>query len=192
MSDGPLRKSVRALIDELNLRTTVYDSIQPVTIRTEVIEKEAQKKIGKKKLKILHDALNIIDSHKNKDSSMWIKILEIGAEGGCITIHGCKDKHGDWMFSRHSDERTLIGALTDEEEECMEFESFSGAVKGWDAALKDIAIYPWTRLYPLYVHPEFTERVMSEVLRESTTDEPWPVMLDEWEKVCAVGHNGVK
>ncbi len=102
-----------------------------------------------------------------KDKGGWDKVLEIGAEGGSITLYGSKDANGEWWFSRHTDERTMKDLLTEEDQIGLEFESFSERAKGWEGALKILSRYPWPCLYPLYVHPEFADSVMFEVKKAS-------------------------
>jgi hypothetical protein len=102
-----------------------------------------------------------------------VTIIKIGAEGGSITLSGWKTSRGTWRFLRATDERSMKGALSEEDAAGLEFTSKSAAVSGWNGALQILSRYPWQRLYPLYVHPEFADPVWQEVAK---------VELDSWQR----------
>lgn len=113
------------------------------------------------------------------------KIIVVGAEGGRITLFGRKREDGEWQFSRETDERTLMGMMPEDDREGLCFYSESDVVSGWEAGLELISRYPWTRLYPLYVHPEFADRVMQEVLKPNDIFDLNDHHLEYWQRVCA-------
>jgi len=118
-----------------------------------------------------------------------IKIIEVGAEGGGITLFGWKSEKGEWSFIRETDEHTLQDMMTKKDAEGLEFQSSSEVVNGWSGALKILSKYPWRHLYPLYVHPEFVDLVWQEIV--SMEEESYS--LSYWERVCGrkSGHHTV-
>jgi hypothetical protein len=77
----------------------------------------------------------------------WQVILQLGAEGGSITLYGMETERG-WLFSRNVSDWTRI-------------QHKSPVVDSWDAAVDLLDQYPWQRLSPLMIHPEFSERIWS-------------------------------
>src|SRR5262245_43693818 len=67
------------------------------------------------------------------------------------------------------------------------FEKDSEVVNSWEAALRLIDRYPWHKLSPLTVHPEFCERVWAAVQNRFGSDrrpeEDW--RLERWRELCA-------
>jgi len=112
-----------------------------------------------------------------------IKIVEVGAEGGCITLFGWKTNKGNWRFLRETDERTLLGMMPKGDATGLIFRSSSEAVTGWKAALKILSKYPWRELYPLFVHPEFADLVWKEI--ENLNEECYS--FSKWGEVCGRG-----
>src|SRR5262249_26030188 len=84
-------------------------------------------------------------------------ILEVGAEGGAITLYGVRAPDG-WRFSTSMLDQTP-SLLPDAFHEQGSRKDYEG-VNPWEAALRLIDRYPWHRLHPLTVHPEFGERVL--------------------------------
>ena len=91
-------------------------------------------------------------------------ILQVGSEGGDLTLLGRRAADGAWEFTRETVDQTehLFG------------ESGSGVAPGpvragrgwtrdWEAALTMLDRYRWARLHPLEVHPEFSEQVRMAV-----------------------------
>jgi hypothetical protein len=108
-------------------------------------------------------------------------IVEIGAEGGSITLFGTKTMRG-WVFSMKIIDQTLelFG-----EEPGESSEKNSSSVEGWEAALTLLDQQPWFRLYPVRVHPDFRHRVWSAVrkrLQENTEDAQFSLM--RWRELC--------
>ena len=77
-------------------------------------------------------------------------ILEVGAEGGAITLYGVRDLDG-WRYSTSVLDQTP-SLLPDEFDE-PEIRKDSEVVNSWEAALRLIDRYPWHRLSPLTVPP---------------------------------------
>jgi hypothetical protein len=45
-------------------------------------------------------------------------------------------------------------------------------VDGWEAGLALMDRYPWVRLHPVYVHPEFVERVKTAIEQQLEDMDP--------------------
>jgi hypothetical protein len=101
-------------------------------------------------------------------------VIEIAGEGGSITLYGLRTNQG-WVFSRKVIDQTA--ELIDEQ--CVE--TNCDCVHSWEAALGLIDRYPWPRLYPLSVHPEFRDRVWAAVQDKIGGDEE---ALRRWRGVC--------
>jgi len=100
-------------------------------------------------------------------------IVEIGAEGGSITLFGVRSPRG-WLYSRS------VGELIDEERSQHD----SNVVGSWKAALGLLDQYPWHLLYPLHVHLEFRRRVLAAVRKRfESSDDPWGRM-EKWRELC--------
>jgi len=108
-----------------------------------------------------------------------VLIVEVGAEGGSIKLYGLKIEKG-WKFSRHVIDQTpaMIGDAT--------IGHRTAVVESWTEALELLQRYPWHRLQPMTVHPEFHQAVLDAVraryLSEGQTN---PSNLDRWTEVCS-------
>lgn len=109
-----------------------------------------------------------------------IKIIELGGEGGKITLFGWKPDHDKWHFLRETDEHTLQDMLCKDDLAGLSFQSSSETVIGWNAALKILSKYPWRYLCPLYVHPEFVDLVWKEFSKQGKEY----YNRFEWEEAC--------
>ena len=107
----------------------------------------------------------------------WEVIVEVGAEGGGITLYG-KRVDGAWSFAREIIDQTP--QLLDE----AEIRGSSNVVTGWVEALALLDKYSWAGLYPISVHPEFAARVLaatSDRLKDGYAPE---FIRDRWEELC--------
>ena len=105
-------------------------------------------------------------------------IIELGAEGGSITLSGFRTEQG-WFFSRQVTDRTP--ELIDEEG----IQHKSTVVDSWKAALKILDQYPWFRLYPIRIHPEFRQKIwvaVQERLNGKTGISK--AELNSWRELC--------
>ena len=107
-------------------------------------------------------------------------ILEVGGEGGSITLYGLRTATG-WLFSREVIDQTpeLINEAAIQHE--------SEIVDSWPAALKLMSCYPWMHLYPLKAHPEFRESIFTAATAPSEdhgniSDN----QLGKWQRVCGL------
>jgi len=100
-------------------------------------------------------------------------IVEIGAEGGSITLFGVRSPRG-WLYSRSVDE------VIDEERS----QHASNIVNSWEAALGLLDQDPWHMLSPQHVHPEFRRQILAAVQKRfESGDDPWGRM-EKWRKLC--------
>ena len=110
-------------------------------------------------------------------------ILEVGAEGGGIKLYGRRGEEG-WCFSRNVIDQTPT--LLDE----SAIEHTSKLVDTWPAALALIDKYPWHKLHPLTVHPEFRQKVLEAVIaRCSAKGGTASPRLADWHEICGGGGN---
>ena len=90
-------------------------------------------------------------------------VLEVGAEGGSVTLIGREGADGAWRFARITIDQSW--ALLGEADVPITAPDLTSLVwvDGWEAGLTLMDRYPWARLHPVYVHPEFVERVRAAV-----------------------------
>ena len=108
------------------------------------------------------------------------KVLELGCEGGSISLYGWRTRQGNWRFQLGTDESTMKSMLPGEDAAGLQYISSSPAASGWQGALRLLSRYPWRQLYPLYVHPEFADAVWNEV----ATDKEASWTREDWLRVC--------
>ena len=114
-------------------------------------------------------------------------VLEIGGEGGSLTIFGICDPRCGWRFTTVRDETTLRDMLPEDEQEGLEFYERSGYVASLVEALGLLDRYPWHKLSPQQVHPEFRQRIFDVVVSrfEAEGEDRWG-QLSNWRKVCGM------
>jgi hypothetical protein len=93
----------------------------------------------------------------------WVPILELGAEGGSLTLLGTESSKGLWQFRLNRNEVAIFDALS-EEDRTESATSDSEVVKSWSEAIELLNRYEvWHRLFPLIVHQDFEARIIFEV-----------------------------
>jgi hypothetical protein len=116
-------------------------------------------------------------------------VLEIGAEGGSVTILRERMAGDVWRFQMKTDESTLYDYLL-EEDQGMNLVEQSGYVHSFHEALGLLNdTYPgWFRLYLLQVHPEFLDTVLLEVRKRGgpTEETRWRERLKQIEQTPAL------
>lgn len=116
-----------------------------------------------------------------------VVVLQVGAEGGDVTLVGRTTHSGSWVFARVTDDQTeaLFGESGDGVVRAPSLESLEW-VESWDDGLRLMDRYRWARLHPLYVHPEFLERVRAAV-EERLATEPASHLIEyargKWERL---------
>lgn len=126
------------------------------------------------------------DSTRRRNDKPEI-IVEVGAEGGTLTLVGQRTAR-KWSFSMLRDESTL--KEFDEDLCDDELIGHSKTVVGFAAALGLLDQYPWAKLYPLRVHPEFRTLVFYEVAKRLFHDKDFDrhrYQLEDWLDVCEKG-----
>ena len=107
-------------------------------------------------------------------------ILSVEGEGGDITLRGARTKDG-WRFQRNVVDQTLV--MIDEGDEIRHDSQFTSS---WHEALDLMDRYPWQRLYPLQVNPEFGHAVWAAV-QKRCDGECSEHALKRWRDRCGVG-----
>lgn len=103
-------------------------------------------------------------------------IVEVGAEGGSLTLYGMQSPDG-WQFRAETNEAALDdGDMPDLPERPW--------VATWRSALKQLDAYPWTQLYPLKVHPEFSDRVFKAL--QTRKKKGLAIDWDQWGHVLNI------
>ena len=105
-------------------------------------------------------------------------IVEVGTEGGSITLLGTHSQ-GGWVYSMSVDDWSpeLIG------EERIQHDS--NVVDSWEAALKLLDQYPWFKLHPISIHAEFRQQIwcaVQERMQKNTEGSEGP--LERWRELC--------
>ena len=90
-------------------------------------------------------------------------IIELGAEGASIRLCGNRTERG-WIFFRRLNDWTPD--LIEEEH----IRNSSLPVDSWQATLGLLDQYPWHRLVPLVIHPEFKDRILVAVKQRLRED----------------------
>jgi hypothetical protein len=104
-------------------------------------------------------------------------IVEIGAEGGSITLFGVRSPQG-WLYTRSVGDWTP--ELIDEER----IQHDSNVVDSWEAALGLLDQYPWHRLSPLHVHPEFRRQILAAVQKRFESSDDPRGRMEKWRELC--------
>ena len=111
-------------------------------------------------------------------------IVDIGAEGGSITVYRIRDGQS-WLYGSIVKDWTL---------ELLGGESIqrnSPASHSLDDALKEIDRYAWHRFQPTHVHPKFCQRIWIAVQRgfaAAGDDETDKLAFEEWRRACRATH----
>lgn len=171
MSTRRLKQAFQVLIEDMAAPERYENSVDDDRILYE------------RKARLLERALRCADEMDELDRGQWQQIIKIGAEGGSICLYGRKLENSEWQFLRETDESTVIDMLSDIDREGLESCSKSDPVIGWRNAMEIIDRYPWPCLYPLYVHPEFSDAVMME-LKNYKGDTSY-IDYGHWDAVCA-------
>lgn len=113
-------------------------------------------------------------------------ILQVGADGGSISLLGTRNPAGTWRFTSETNESFHADLLSEEEREGLSFDSRDGSVGTFPEAVNLLKKYPWYRLYPLKVHPEFRQSVFDAVIELTKADGVENRNLYEWKIECGI------
>ena len=105
-------------------------------------------------------------------------IIQVGCEGGDLTLYGVRTVEG-WLFSRSVIDQSML--LLDE----TEIRHASDTVTAWPDALKLMDQYKWFDLCPIDVHPEFRGMVLEAVIERYAQREPQR-RLPRWVEICSL------
>ena len=112
-------------------------------------------------------------------------VLEVGAEGGSVTLIGREGTDGAWQYARITiDQSEALFGETDVTVTAPDLTSLVW-VDGWEAGLSLMDRYPWVQLSPVYVHPEYVERVRAAVEQRLANVDPDNAerAREKWERV---------
>jgi hypothetical protein len=104
-------------------------------------------------------------------------IVKVGSEGGSITLFGLRSGN-NWVFSLNVIDQSML--IIDE----SSIESDSKLVNSWAEAITLLDKYPWRKLHPLHVHPEFYELLIEDVIANCKLDghdDSWEVA--SWKSI---------
>ena len=103
-------------------------------------------------------------------------VLQVGAEGGTLTIVRYHVSGEKWQFAFIRDESTLADFLGEEDQEDL-LEALD-SIATFEGAIALMNKYPWLDLYPLMVHPEYSNEVMEIIERSGN-----PRAKDRWKDI---------
>ena len=131
--------------------TELYPELADSIIQHALSQRRCRKDIW---VKLLSQTNSISNPGTTVEKFKWTTIIELGAEGGSLTLYGHKNKNAMWCFKLSTDETTLM----EEDDSVEDFKSESKVVEGWGNAIDLLnEMYPyWKRLYPLEIHPDFS------------------------------------
>lgn len=105
-------------------------------------------------------------------------VLQVGAEGGSLTIVRYQVSGEKWQFAFIRDESTLAGFLGEEDQEDLLLFEALDSIATFEDAIALMNKYPWPDLYPLVVHQEYANRVREIIERPGN-----PRAKDRWKDI---------
>lgn len=90
-------------------------------------------------------------------------VFKIGAAGGSLSVWTVNAEDGTRSFLVKRNESTLKELMTKEDADGVSFKSKIGPLLTFDDALAVLGRYRWHRLYPMFVHQDFREAVLTAV-----------------------------
>ena len=92
-------------------------------------------------------------------------ILKVGAAGGSLTLFGIKSPDGQWKFFQERNEVVAYDLLSEEDRKGLTPVSRTPYMHSIEKALLSLEQYPWFKLFPMKIHPEFLDTILAEVKR---------------------------
>jgi hypothetical protein len=103
-------------------------------------------------------------------------IIQIGAEGGSMTLEGRRTVGDRWQFRLAMNEVALYDMLDEDPPPPVD----APWVSSWDEALELLGRYSWPPLRPLAVHPEFRETVFAAL---AAHEKGGPDQVARWQDI---------
>lgn len=122
----------------------------------------------------------------DRDGGQVETILEVGAEGGSITLEGHRPGDGEWRFRVRTNESALLDLLGEEDHDAVAAPT-QASWASWSEAMRKLNTYPWPRLYPLTIHPEFADRILAAVSEYAAGDAS---AIERWRRLA--GRRGAR
>lgn len=113
-------------------------------------------------------------------------MLQVGADGGTISLLCTRSSDGTLRYYRDTDESFHAAMLSLEDQNGLSFHSQDDAEGSFLEALSLLKDYPWHQLYPLKVHPAFRKTIYEKVIELSKKDEDPNNRLREWKTLCGM------
>ena len=104
-------------------------------------------------------------------------ILKVGAAGGSLTIFGVESPDGQWKFFQERNESAAYDLLSEEDRAGITPISRTPYMHSIEEALLSLCRYPWFKLFPMKVHPDFLDTILVEVKRLGGHSE-----VERWKK----------
>jgi hypothetical protein len=110
--------------------------------------------------------------------------MEVGAEGGSIKVLSRTADDGAAQYSVQLRDQSMT--FLSKDEAGPEIRRDYAWTVSWEQVVKTLGKWPWPMLYPVYVHPDFRERVLSQVkLYRGWDGQPARVSaVERWKKAC--------
>jgi hypothetical protein len=107
-----------------------------------------------------------------------VVILNLRAEGGAITVRGMRSSDG-WRFSLETNDWTR-------DEESLDRPNHITNASSWGEVIEWLDRYPWAKLHPREVHPEFRKVILEAVAERLTASDVRDTLaLSRWSECCA-------
>jgi NAD-dependent SIR2 family protein deacetylase len=118
----------------------------------------------------------------------WKVILEVGSEGGKISLLGSNDEKGNWSFKKFIDQLNFnhnfneVDIVLTKQVETIDIcvNNQTLIVDDWDSAINLLEEHSWVQLTPITVHPEFQKKVWKEVLASKLSKQK----KKKWQELC--------
>ena len=99
-----------------------------------------------------------------QDGTVREVVLQVGAEGGSLTLVRERTGEEDWRFQMQRNEAALYDLDSEEDRgDKGDYSSQTDYVDSFHEGLHLLDEYEWFRLYPIEVHPEFLDAILLEV-----------------------------
>ena len=117
-------------------------------------------------------------------------VVQVGTEGGTVTLTRAQTQAGGWQFLVTEDEGTLLSFLSDEDRAGFGDTIHElGPVATWEEALALLGRYPLERMTPVVVHQDFRPAVWGAVVqrqqsRKERDEALASICMESWRRFC--------